>query len=583
MESASRYRLAWIVCLLLLLGFIGNSVGNYLVSRHNVRKTITESSLPLTSDNIYSVIQRDLLRPIFISAMMSNDAFLRQWALEGEQDVSQIERYLSEIVNEFGTVTSFFVSEQTRNYYYAGGLLKQVYEDEPRDEWYFRVRQMREPFEINVDPDMANKDAMTIFINYRVYDFDGNYIGATGTGLTVSRVNELIEEYEERFGRQIYFCNRDGRIILSPRNSELQNYHSIREIDGLGDHVDAILAGNKERLVYERRGDTYFLNTRYVPELEWFLMVEQTEDELLAPLRENLYLNLATALGVTVVVALVCISAIHRNQGRLEQRNHELAAMNEEIQRQQALLRKSADELAEANASLSVISREKDDFLGIVAHDLRNPINGILGLCEEVRLELPPEQEDLQRMLAMIRKSGSEMLGLISDLLNVSFIESFHGELELEPANWNHLAAAACDRLRLQAEAKGIVLKHRLSEAADRQVHTRPNWLDICLNNLINNAIKFSPGDTEVCVETDYADGCFELRVRDQGPGLSPGEIEQLFHKFVRVSPRPTGDEPSTGLGLYIVRKMCERLGATVSVESRIDRGSCFIIRYAEQ
>lgn len=580
MESASRYRLAWIVCLLLLLGFIGNSVGNYLVSRHNVRKTITESSLPLTSDNIYSVIQRDLLRPIFISAMMSNDAFLRQWALEGERDVSQIERYLSEIVNEFGTVTSFFVSEHTRNYYHAGGLLKQVREDEPRDEWYFRVRQMREPFEINVDPDLANQDAMTIFINYRVHDFAGNYIGATGTGLTVNRVNELIEEYEERFGRQIYFCTRDGTIILSPLNSDLQNYRSIREIEGLEDHVDSLLAGNKEQLVYQRGGDNYFLNTRFVPELEWFLMVEQTEDKLLAPLRENLYLNLATALGITVIVALVCVSAINRNQRRLEQRNQELASMNEEIHRQQALLQSSADELAAANASLSAISGEKDDFLGIVAHDLRNPLNGILGLCEEVRLELPPEREDLQRLLGMMRKSGNEMLGLIGDLLNVSFIEGFHGKLDLSPANWNRIAAAAYERMLPQAQAKGIVLKRHFSDAADREVNTRSKWIDICLNNLIGNAIKFSPGGTEVTIETDFVDGWVEVRVRDQGPGLSPGEIDQLFQKFVRVSTRPTGDEPSTGLGLYIVKKMCQRLGATVAVESRIDSGSCFIIRH---
>ncbi len=580
MDVTSRYRLAWTVCLLLLLGFVGNSVSNYFVSRHNVRKTITESSLPLTSDNIYSVIQRDLLQPIFISAMMSNDAFLRDWALEGEKDVSQIQRYLSEIVNEFGTVTSFFVSETTRNYYYTGGLLKQVKEDEPRDEWYFRVRKMAEPFEINVDPDMANKDTMTIFINYRVYDFDGHYIGAAGTGLTVSRVNELIEEYEARFGRQIYFCDRAGDIILSPRNSKLQHYTSIREVEGLGDHVDSILAGNKEQLVYQKQGDTYFLNTRFVPELEWFLMVEQTEDELLAPLREHLYLNLAIAFGITVVVALVCVSTIHRNHLRLERRNAELSAMNDEIHRQQKQLQQSADDLAAANASLSAVNREKNDFIGIVAHDLRNPLNGVIGLCGEALLTLSPNEEQVHRDLEQIRKIGQQMLGLIGDLLNVSFIEGFHDTLDLQPANWNGMATEAYEGFLRQAESKGINLELKIDPAANREVNTRAKWIDICLNNLISNALKFSPAGSTVSIETEDLGDQLEVRVRDQGPGLKPSEIEQLFQKFVRVSTQPTGDEPSTGLGLYIVRKMCQRLGATVSVDSQYGNGCCFKIRY---
>jgi hypothetical protein len=219
-----RYRLAWVVCLLLLAGFLANSISIYYVSRDNVRRTISDSSLPLTSDNIYSVIQRDLLRPIFISSMMANDAFLRDWTLAGEQDVGQMQRYLDEIRREYGTITSFFISESSRNYYYWGGVLKQVDPQEPRDVWYFRVRDMQEPFEINVDYDMANRDTMTIFVNYRVYDYNQNFIGAAGTGLTVNRVNQLIEEYEETLRAGDLFVDGEGRIVLSPEGSKLSGY-----------------------------------------------------------------------------------------------------------------------------------------------------------------------------------------------------------------------------------------------------------------------------------------------------------------------------------------------------------------------
>lgn len=186
------------ICALLLTGFLTNSISDYLVARENVRRTITESTLPLTSDNVYSEIQRDLLRPVFIASLMANDTFLRDWAIAGEQDESSVVRYLHEIKIEFSTVTSFFVSEQSRKYYYAHGLLKTVREDEPRDEWYFRVRDMEAPYEINVDPDLANRDEMTIFINYRAKDYAGNFIGATGVGLTVNKVNNLISSYEAK-------------------------------------------------------------------------------------------------------------------------------------------------------------------------------------------------------------------------------------------------------------------------------------------------------------------------------------------------------------------------------------------------
>ncbi len=559
MGSESRYRLAWIVCLLLLVGFIGNSFSNYMVSRHNVRKTITESSLPLTSDNIYSVIQRDLLRPIFISSMMANDAFLREWILQGEKGVEPIQRYLSEILNEYKTVTSFLVSDITRNYYYAGGILKQVREDEPRDEWYFRVREMTEPFEINVDPDLANQDAMTIFINYRVFDFDGNYIGATGTGLTIHRVNELIEEYEERFGRQIFFAARNGKIIISPTKSKLQSYSNIREVEGLNEHADVLLQGKIDTLTYQKDGDTYFLNSRFVPELDWFLMVEQTEDFLLAPLRENFYINLAMALVITGIVGFVCISAIQRHQNKLQE---------------------AAKDLAKANADLSELNREKDDFLSLVAHDLRNPLNGILGFSEELKLNLKDADPKAKEYLGYIRSAGHQMLDLIGDILNLSFIEGFHGKLELKPCNWNQLAMAACDRFHSQAHRKNIRLDLKLDEKADIDTLTRQEWMDICLNNLVSNAIKYSPQNSTVHIETRHCGNQIEFSVRDEGPGLSPEEIRKLFGKFVRLSPKPTGEEGSTGLGLYIVRKMCQRLGAEVKVQSQPGKGSLFTIQH---
>ena len=100
----------WLVCLILFAGFLTNSISSYMAARSNMRRNITESTLPLTSDNVYSEIQRDLLSPIFISSLMANDTFLRDWALNGEHDTSLITKFLHEIKVQYSTVSSFFVT-----------------------------------------------------------------------------------------------------------------------------------------------------------------------------------------------------------------------------------------------------------------------------------------------------------------------------------------------------------------------------------------------------------------------------------------------------------------------------------------
>ncbi|MBC2593958.1 sensor histidine kinase [Ruficoccus amylovorans] len=582
MNRIARYRLVWIVCLMLLAGFLANSISSFYVSRANVRETITESSLPLTSDNIYSVIQRDLLRPIFISSMMANDAFLRDWTLAGENNVGQMQRYLEEIRREYGTVASFFVSEKSRNYYYWGGVLKQVAEDEPRDVWYYRVREMEQPFEINVDIDMANHDALTVFVNYRVYDYDNNFIGSAGTGLTVNRVNALIKDYEARFNREIFFVSGEGEIVLRPAASDLSSYGNLSEIPGLSGRASELLQTREEtRMSYERDGKTFFVNSRWVPELNWYLMVEQSEDELLSPLRKNLLLNVLLAVVITALVSWMCLSAVSLHQKRLRARNEELSTKNREIEHQKRELQRTANELEEANVALSALNREKDEFLGIVAHDLRSPLGSILGLCVLLEDDLAKAPGRSLEFLKDIEKCSLHMQELIGDILDISSIESFHGPVELEPCVWNRLAEEVRDRFRVQAAAKDIDLVTRLDPAAEQEVLTRGKWLAICLNNLVSNAIKYSPRGSQVRIETAVLpDGACELRVRDEGMGIAEEEREQLFQKFSPLSSRPTGGEQSSGLGLYIVRKMCQRLGATVELLPDTTQGCCFVIRH---
>lgn len=571
----SRYRWAWLVCLILLVGFLTNSISSYLVSKRTVRQTIVETSLPLTSDNVYSEIQHDLLRPVFISSLMGNDTFLKDWALDGEADESAITKYLHEIKVQYGTVSSFFVSEKTRKYYHSQGLLKVIKEDEPRDIWYFRVRDMAEDYEINVDPDLANRDEMTIFINFRVKDYRGNFIGATGVGLTVSRVNHLISRYEAKYDRQIYFVDTAGEMVLRPSNSPMLNYPRLQDVEGLGERSEALLAGNIANTSYHRDGKIRLLNCRFVPELKWFLIVEQPEEAMLAPFRRELLVNILIALLTTAVVAWVFIALIKRHHDGLAKRNEDLSKTNKQIESQKAEIEKTAVSLEEANRELSELNKEKDEFIGIVAHDLRNPLNGILGLCEVTDLE----EDDPVEFVRDVKRSAECMLSLVETLLDVSRIEGHKVQLASRVVDPVTLIEEASGAFSDQARRKGIQLSCEYGSQRECQISTDPDWFLICLNNLIGNAIKYTPEYGHVTIRTKIEETRICIEVRDTGPGISVEDQGKLFGKFVRLSARPTGGESSAGLGLYVVKGMCDRLDVDIEVQSLLGKGTSFILK----
>ena len=116
----SKGPLVGLLSLLLTAGFFATSLSSYYVSKAAILEAIIDRELPLASSNIYSEIQKDLVRPVLVSSTMASDTFLRDWVLAGERDVSQIAKYLQEVKERYGAFSSFFVSDPSHNYYYGG-------------------------------------------------------------------------------------------------------------------------------------------------------------------------------------------------------------------------------------------------------------------------------------------------------------------------------------------------------------------------------------------------------------------------------------------------------------------------------
>ncbi len=302
--------------LLLLVGFSVISLISYSVANNTLNQHIRTNTLPITSDNIYSEVQRDLLQPILVSSLMAQDTFVHDWIISGEENPESITRYLNNIQQRYQAITAFFISDGSLNYYHSTGILKQIDPSNPQDDWYFRVKKLTTPFEINLDTDTANKSRTTFFVNHKVLDGDNNYLGAIGVGLASEAIQDMIEVYQVRYNRRVYFVDRQGSITL--RGQALKDQSNIRQIDGLKDIATQILTSPGGSYEYQLQDKQVFLKTRYVPELDWYLLVEQEEHPEQA-VQSVLWLNLALSLGITLVVMVLAHFTLGSYQRRLEQ------------------------------------------------------------------------------------------------------------------------------------------------------------------------------------------------------------------------------------------------------------------------
>jgi diguanylate cyclase (GGDEF)-like protein len=322
-KSGKKTKLVIAVTVILFTGFFLINFLNYRISRNALRDNLVNSSMPLTSNNIYTEIQQDLIRPIFISSLMANDTFLKDWAIDGETDISRIIRYLGEIKNKYGFFSTFFVSEKTGNYYHYNGILKKISKTDSHDVWYFKFRDMNEKYDLDVDTDEASSGTLTIFINHRLDDYGGNLLGVTGVGLKLETVADSLKKYGHKYNKKIYLVDGEGVIQVHEEGhliekQKITNLEGIKKIAHriLSDKHDGESSGNFYE--FDRNGAHILLLVRYIPEFKWFLMVEHDETDSMSAIRQNLAANIMIGSIITVLVILMILFTVNLFQKDLE-------------------------------------------------------------------------------------------------------------------------------------------------------------------------------------------------------------------------------------------------------------------------
>jgi two-component system sensor histidine kinase/response regulator len=234
-------------------------------------------------------------------------------------------------------------------------------------------------------------------------------------------------------------------------------------------------------------------------------------------------------------------------------------------------------ELKLTRQRLREMNDEKNEFMGIVAHDLRSPLGAIAGYAELMLEEPELERGEVETHLRRIREAATRMAEMIRNLLDANRIERGEMSPQLENVDLAQALTSVVEAYRARAGAKQQWLKFENQNGPVMAI-ADPTQVIQVLENLVSNAVKYSPPGREVLVRVGNRDCLARCEVQDQGPGLSADDQKKLFGKFARLSARPTGGEHATGLGLSIVKRMVEAMHGRVWCESAPGQGAKFIV-----
>lgn len=292
------------------------------------------------------------------------------------------------------------------------------------------------------------------------------------------------------------------------------------------------------------------------------------------------FLTVASASLIGVVFSVIVNNnreSLLQLQEQLLEKAGELTEANESLQDSLEEVQLLNSTLTERNDELQQLNMEKNEFLGIVAHDLKSPLSGIKGLSELLTTPQEMDTETISTMASTIYTTSDRMFSIITNLLDINAIETGAIRFEKKWMNPMECIERVCAEQEAYATSKSMKLTVT-SDGNTKQIYSDLNALNEIIDNLVSNAVKYSYPNSEITIALSCSNSLCSIAVTDQGQGISEEDQKQLYKKFAKLTARPTGSEHSTGLGLSIVKKMIELLGGSISCTSTVGVGSTFTV-----
>lgn len=398
-------------------------------------------------------------------------------------------------------------------------------------------------------------------------------------------------------------------ITLQSTNSPLQtNINSQKQITfthkqnifKIGFAALNYIQSDKNEYIYKLKGfDTEWQKCGYSPEAlymnltpgEYILQVKASNNnKVWSEKNAQLHIEVLppwwktgwfiTILTISVIMLLLLIYYIRVRA--IKQQNiyleNEVAFRTTQITEQAEELKNQNDLLLEKQEELLQLNQTKDKFFSIIAHDLKNPMNAVIGFAEMLNKSFdrfPDEKK--KKFIDIIAKSSRNLFSLLENLLQWSRSQS--GKISFDPEHIliNDLFDETVTTLSFHAEKKKIMLEYHPLD--DVTVFADYNMIDTVIRNLTSNAIKFTPQGGSVKLSAKETDEYIQIKVQDTGVGMSEEQLENLFRIDKNVSTYGTDSEAGTGLGLILCKEFIDKHFGKIWAESKKDQGSCFVVQ----
>ena len=325
MKQSLTTRTNFLISLIIVLGFALVSLINYATYSAVIKDDI-ENISELTSTNIYASINSELTKPIFVSLTMANDSFLKTW-LKQESTVSdedlhleELKKYLLGIKDKYQYDSVFLVSDATKRYYHFQGINKIVTPQDEHDIWYYAFTEADLVYDLDVDNDEVSDDALTVFVNCRIEDEDGTLMGVVGVGLKMDLIQALLHHFETEFNLTAFLVSREGIVQVHTDSGQIETVN-VFDNQSIAALKESIL-NNKtlmQTFPYTEEDVDGYIITRYISDLDWYLVVEKDVSALNKALKAQLERDFIVAGFVLGFLLLLSTRLIKRYQRKVAQ------------------------------------------------------------------------------------------------------------------------------------------------------------------------------------------------------------------------------------------------------------------------
>ena len=575
--SAAAKKLQTFSCILFLIISLGAGLA-YVLAARQINSSYIEQHLSIAAETLKLRLTTETNGELALVMKLGATPVIREYFMNPDDPaleaaaLAEFHLFQRHIREEM----VFWVSDANKIFYSTDMFTYVIDPDDPEFYWYNMTLYETERYNFNINYN-SNMQMIRLWVNAPVFaDIDGEKkpVGMIGTGINLTEFAHFVANIHREFDRNVtpYLFNRLNEITSAADFELIAGKVLLR--DYLGDagasvtQVAERLGPDEHRfLIYG--GNMYLVSS--IPEMDWFLAVSYPLPGLLAL---NRPINVVF-LGMLLLILLLFIVMnifVSRSENELAKQNVQLREANRKAEQNIRLL--------EASRKAEQASKAKSNFLATMSHEIRTPMNAIIGIAQ-IQLQKDNLPDEYASALEKIYNSGSNLLGIINDILDLSKIETGKMELNLAEYEIPRLIQDAVQVNIVRIGTKPIEFILDVDETLPLKLHGDELRLKQILNNLLSNAIKYTErGHVKLSISHFALNDVIKLRfiVEDTGQGMKPKDRKRLFSQYLRFNAENNRVTEGTGIGLSIAKNLIELMEGSIEVESEYGKGSVFTV-----